>query len=232
MRVFHLLQQPGKIRRSQIKRFTEDHRKISAALLNPFLDSIAVVHTVVGVFQRQRHLQSLAKLPRVHERPQKFCGRVPQQIHWAERPKDPLVSPVENARRRSSGGNPRSLVTVRHHRLRLAQCRGIASQHRHHVVRAHRAFSKSSGFCLVRSIVIKHLSQRQFLVQFANEYSTLFINLLDRQLDPFFLELTRLGLTSGQRQHHAHGNIFGSHSRRIARCVRCSEPCKQQSHQS
>ena len=107
----------------------------------------------------------------------------------------------------------------------------FAIQHRHHVVRAHRAFGKSSGFCLVRSIVIKHLSQRQSLVQFANEYSTLFINLLDRQLDPFFLELTRLGLTSGQRQHHAYGNIFGSHRRRIARCVRCTEPCKQQFHQ-
>src|SRR5260370_20788682 len=198
--------------------------------LSPRLDAVAVVHAVIRVFQRQRQrqLQSLVELSGVHQRPQKSRGGVPQQLHRAERPEDPLVPPIEKARRCSPRGNPRSLVTIRHHGLRLAQRGGITSQHRHHVVRTHRPFGQSGGLRLVRSVVIKHFAQRQLLVQFANEDSAFFINLLDRQLNPFFLVLPRLGLSSCQRQHHADGNILGS-SRRIARRARCPEPPRQQS---
>ena len=110
---------------------------------------------------------------------------------------------VEDCGSRRPGGDPGSLVAVRHHRLGFAKCRRVGPKHGYHLIGTHGALRQRRRLSLVRAVVIKDFLQRQLLAEFFNHDSAVLVDLLDGKVDSFSLILSGLGFSSGNRQHHS-----------------------------
>ena len=208
--VLHFLQKTRKVGRAQVKFFTEDNAEVSRVLLNPFVNAFAIVDAVVRVLKCQSQLQAFTEFLVVDETAEKLGCRVAQEVGGAKSPENILIAPAENSSSSRTGGDPRGLVSVRHHRFGLAESSRVATEDRHDIVRGYRTLNQTSGFCLIRTIVVENFFDRELLPQLFHRDATTLIDLVDGQLNPLSLILPRLCFPAADGEHDPDTDFVGA----------------------
>src|ERR1700674_3968520 len=108
-------------------------------LLDPTLHAGPVFNTVVCVLERQCDAKILLELSLVHEAAEELRSGVSKRINRAQRPKSILIAAAEGVGGARARRNPRRLITVGHYRFGLAERRRVTADHRHYIIRGHRA---------------------------------------------------------------------------------------------
>src|SRR5690349_22804595 len=97
-------------------------------LAAPVLDAFRVVDSVISVLHYNCDLEPLFELAAIHEIADEFRGCAAQHRGGAQCSERVLVAFAEDGRCYRAGGDPWSLVAVRHHRLRLAKRGRVAAK--------------------------------------------------------------------------------------------------------